>query len=224
MSRFILVATTLAVTVAGCDRFPDNGLQIAAMLPPNDSCVFVADADLRLLAGRYDVAVPEDYDYIIAPLLQSYLITNALEFQGEQANLQVTNFQITLLLQDGTKLDLPENPYRVSTSAVIPANQTRGAVSQAVAAGIGIPASYKDALAAITPAGGSTTILLDVRAIGTTYGGFTQRSPTFTWPVELCDGCSRTIAVCTSEEAEAICLPGQDGNPYCESVVPAATP
>jgi len=224
MSRFILVAMTLtlAVTVAGCNRFPDNGLQISAMLPPDDSCVFIDDADLRLLVGRYDVSVPDDTDYIIAPLLQSYLFSHGLDFQGEQANLQVTNFEVTLRMEDGSSLDLPAplvNPFQVNTSAVIPANQARGGVTSAVAVGVGIPGSYKDALRAITPPAGTgtTSILLDVRAIGSTYGGFTQRSPTFRWPVVLCNGCL-TKAFCTREEYDASCIPGQDIWPYCETV------
>ena len=74
MSRFILVAMMVAVTVAGCNRFPDNGLQIVANLPPNDSCVFTADQDIRLLRGGYDISYRnaisgEPSDYIIAPLL-----------------------------------------------------------------------------------------------------------------------------------------------------------
>jgi hypothetical protein len=219
MSRFILVAMTLAVTVAGCNRFPDNGLQIAAMLPPDDSCLFVAEQDIRLLRGLYDISVPADY--VIAPLLQSYLVSNTLEFQGEQMNLQVTNFEITLLLADGTEATLPDalpNPYQVSTSAFLPANQSSGGVSEDVAVGTGIPASYRDALAAAAATAGSTTILLDVRAIGTTNGGFTQKSPTFRWPVDLCTDCL-TVPTCTQEEADASCLPGQDIWDYCETVV-----
>jgi len=225
MSRFILVAMALAVTVAGCDRFPHNGLQIAAMLPPNDSCVFVDNIDIQLLGGVYDVSVSSDY--VIAPLLKSYLYDNGTDLQAQPANLQVTNFEMTLLLEDGTKLELPENPYSTTTSLVITANQSRGGVSQGVAAGVGIPVAYQDALRAITPAPGegTTTILLDVRAIGTTVGGFTQRSARFTWPIELCNGC-RILPFCPSEDADepscctlaeaaASCLPGQDVWPAC---------
>ena len=75
-----------------------------------------------------------------------------------------------------------------------------------------------DALAAAAATAGSTTILLDVRAIGTTNGGFTQKSPTFRWPVDLCTACL-TVPTCTQEEADASCLPGQDIWDYCETVV-----
>jgi len=218
MSRFIFVAMVLAVTVAGCDRFPDNGLQITANLPPDDSCVWSADQDARLLGGLYDIFYPSDY--VIAPLLRSYLTSNALEFQGDVSNLQVTNFDITLLLPDGTLPALPEglvNPYRVDTSAVIPGNEQGGGSTEEVAAAIGIPASYRDALRAIAVETGFTSVLLEIRAIGTTTGGFTQTSGPFRWPVTLCEGCLAVddLAQCATDEVVDSCLPGQDTWPYC---------
>jgi len=214
----------VVVTVAGCNRFPDNGLQIVANLPPDDSCVFTADQDLRLLRGGYDISYRnpvsgEPRDYIIAPLLVSYLISNALEFQGEQANLQVTNFDITILLPDGSMPPLPDglvNPYRVDTSAVLPATEG-GEASEEVAAAIGIPAAYAPALVGIP------SVLLDIRAGGTTFGGFSQRSAPFRWPVDICEGCL-TAPVCTPEQAEESCLPGQDIWVGCESIVIPTTP
>jgi len=218
MSRIILVAIVAAVTVAGCNRFPDNGLQIVANLPPDEACVLSADQDTRLLRGLYDISYVADY--AIAPLLQSYLISNTLEFQGEQANLQVTNFDITILLPDGTVPALPGdlvNPYRVDTSAFLPVSEG-GTPTQEVAAAIGIPASYQDALRALLAAGFSS-IVLDIRAGGTTFGGFSQRSAPFRWPVDICEGC---LEICVADEDLVdSCLPGQDVWPYCTVVVPA---
>ncbi len=227
MSRFILVAMTLAVTVAGCNRFPDNGLQIAANIPPDTgSCGFNADSELRLLRGRYDIAYPRDY--VIAPLLQSYLVANGLEFQGEQNNLQVDNYEITILLPDDTVPVLPgglPNPYTVNTSAVLPAT-TGENISEAVGAAVGIPASYKDALRAIEAETGFASVVLSIRAGGTTFGGFSQRSAAFRWPVDICDGCLGRV--CTEDEAEEIaeesCLKGQDVWVYCGSVIPNPEP
>jgi hypothetical protein len=211
----------LAVTVAGCNRFPDNGLQIAANLPPNDSCVVTADQDIRLLRGLYDLgyrsASGQPRDYVIAPLLKSYLTSATLEFQGEVSNLQVHNFDITLLLPDGSAPALPEglvNPYRVNTSAAIPGNEQGGGSTEEVAAAIGIPASYQDALRTVVADTGFTSVLLDIRAVGTTAGGFTQTSGSFSWPVDLCDGCLE-ICTTTEDELNASCLPGQDVWPYC---------
>jgi hypothetical protein len=231
MSRFILVAMTM-VTVAACNRFPDNGLQIVANLPPDDSCVFDADPDIRLLRGRYDLSYRNPStgaarDYVIAPLLQSYLVSAGLEFQGEQNNIQVDNYDITILLPDGSVPALPAgvvNPYRVDTSAVLPAIEQGGTASQEVAAALGIPASYQDALRAILPQ--FSSIILEIRAGGTTFGGFSQRSAPFRWPVDLCEGCL-TVDACTIEQFEASCLPGQDVWLGCSSVIippPAVTP
>jgi hypothetical protein len=215
----------LAVTVVGCDRFPDNGLQIIANLPPDDSCTLSSDQDIRLLRGRWDVAyrdisTGEPADYLIAPLLRSYLITNALEFQGEQANIQVDNFDITILTPDGTVLALPaplRNPYRVTTSAVIPANEDNGQSTDQVAGAIGIPGNYQDAINAILADTGFSSILLDIRAGGTTFGGFSQRSAPFRWPVDVCTGC---LESCIADDIEESCLPGQDVWPYCTTPIP----
>jgi hypothetical protein len=214
MSRFILVAMMVAVTVAGCNRFPDNGLQIRANLPPDDSCLFSAEQDTRLLRGSYDISYRnalsgEPSDYIIAPLLESYLVSNALEFQGEQNNLQVDNFDITILLPDGSPLEGVVNPYRVDTTAIL--EVTEGSVTQEVAAAIGIPASYQSALVGIP------SVILSIRAGGTTFGGFSQRSAPFRWPVDICEGCF-SLLVCTPELFLEQCLPGQDGSPGCLSI------
>jgi hypothetical protein len=212
MSRFILVATMVAVTIAGCNRFPDNGLQIVADLPPDSSCIVGADQDTRLFRGLYDLAYRtrggQPVDYVVALLLQSYIISNRLEFQGEQGNLQVDNLEITILLPDGSAPPFPEgvpNPYSVDTSAVL-ATATGSTPSQEVAAATGIPAAYQDLLR------GYPSIILEIRAGGTTFGGFSQRSAPFRWPVDLCEGC---LLDCQSDEVEDSCLPGQDIWPYC---------
>ena len=187
------------------------------MLPPSDDCTFSADSEVRLLVGRYDLAYRQpdgsSADYIIAPLLRSYLISNSLEFQGEQNNIQVTDFEVTLLLPDGTKPELGAlvNPYRVNTTAVILANEDEGDSTEEVAAAIGIPASYQEALSALL-AQNYSQVLLDVRASGTTFGGFSQRSATFRFPVELCEGCLNN---CLAEDLADSCLPGQDLWQYC---------
>ena len=224
MSRFIFVAMLVAVTVAGCNRFPDNGLQIVANLPPNENCVFSADLEVRLLRGGYDISYRRNgqpSDYIIAPLLQSYLISNALEFQAEQNNIQVDNFDITILLPDGSMPTLPDglvNPYRVDTSAVLAAGEEGGAPSEEVAAAIGIPASYQSALQGIP------SVILEIRAGGTTFGGFSQRSAPFRWPVDICEGCL-TVPACTIEQAAESCLPAQDVWLGCASIIiPPPTP
>ena len=215
MSRIILMAMVLAVTVAGCNRFPDNGLQITADLLPDDACFVAGDQAERLLGGLWDVsyrdpssgAIP---DYTVALQLSSYLVQNALEFQGEQNNLQVTNYDITILLPDGSMPDLGglENPYRVLTSAVIPASPPGSDPSLDVGVATGIPGSYQPAVEAL----GVNSVVLDIRAGGTTFGGFSQRSAPFLWTVRLCDGCLNN---CAAEDVEGSCLPGQDVWPYC---------
>jgi hypothetical protein len=215
MRRIILMAMVLAVTVAGCNRFPDNGLQISANLLPDDSCFVDPVQEERLLRGLWDVSYRNPGDgnpanYTIALQLQSYLVSNALEFQGDQANIQVDNYDITILLPDGSKPDLGglNNPYRVRTSAVIPPTEPGGDPTPGVGAATGIRAEeYQDAVVAL----GVSEILLSIRAGGTTAGGFTQRSAPFLWPVTICQGCLNN---CAAEDVN-FCLPGQDVWAYC---------
>jgi hypothetical protein len=214
MRRIIFMAMVLAVTVAGCNRFPDNGLQISANLLPDDSCFVDPDQEERLLRGLWDTSFRtpsgEILDYGIALQLQSYLVNTALEFQADQQNIQVDNYDITILLADGSKPDLGGliNPYRVTTSAVIASTEPGGDPIPGVGFATGIPGEYQDALVAL----GFDEILLSIRAGGTTFGGFSQRSAPFLWPVSLCAGCLNN---CASEDLADSCLPGQDVWPYC---------
>ena len=226
MSRFMLVAMMLMVTVVGCNRFPDNGLQISANLPPAEGdCTVTADQEERLARGLYDLSLLTDY--VIWARLESYLISSALEFQGEQSNIRVDNFDITMLLPDGSVLALPGglvNPYRVTTSAVLPAIEPEGEPSTEVAFAIAIPASYQPALRELIAAG-EPSILLDIRAGGTTFGGFSQRSAVFRWPIDLCNGCLGTACEEPAKLGDGLgCQPGQDAWQYCNEITPPAAP
>ncbi|MFW2390231.1 MAG: hypothetical protein ACN4G0_17985, partial [Polyangiales bacterium] len=122
---------------------------------------------------------------------------------------------ITILLPDGSKPVLPDNlvnPYRVTTSAVIPATTIGSAANEDVGVAIGIPASYQQALVDL----GVPSILLDIRAGGTTFGGFSQRSAPFRWPVDFCNGCL-FLGSCadTMDDNVNTCLVGQDQWQYC---------
>jgi hypothetical protein len=222
MRRFILVAL-MAVPVAGCDRFPDLSIQVAANLLPSDSsCTITADQEDVLLGGTIDLSVTRDY--VINPQIESYLIDNSLDFQGTQNNMQVDSLDITILLPDHTRPDLGAdlpNPYQVTTSVVIPPSTSPGSPSFGAASAIGIPSSYYDALSAIVSSTGFTSIVLEIRANGTTSGGFSNQSPSFFWPVYFCNGCLGIVC----EEAGQLddsCYPGQDVWQYCASVVPPA--
>jgi hypothetical protein len=220
---------TLAVTVtiAGCNRFPDLSIQVTANLAPDeDDCSVTDDQDAVFLTGLYDLSVIRDY--VITPRIESYLVSNSLEFQGEQGNIQIHNFEITILLPDSTVAtlagDLP-NPYTVATSAVIPVNESEDGVTQRASFALAIPSSYHSALLAIRADTGFESIAIDIRAIGTTSGGFNQKSGPFRWPIEFCDGCLGTTCEEPAELGDAVgCFPGQDGWQYCAVIVPPPTP
>jgi hypothetical protein len=230
MSRIILMAVMLAVTVAGCNRFPDLSIQVTANLAPDDStCTVDAEQTEVLFRGLYDLGAPFQSDYVVTPRIESYIIDNSLEIQGTQGNIQITSFDVTIKTPDGNVAELSggslPNPYRVTTSAVIPANETPEGISRGAAAAGVIRASYQGALNELRGSTGFESIILDIRANGTTAGGFGQQSPAFSWPVDFCDGCLG-IPACAEDQAEELtgCLPGQDRWTYCETIVPATSP
>jgi hypothetical protein len=227
MSRFILVVMTLAVTVAGCNRFPDLSIQVTANLAPSDSdCSVADDQEEQLLFGVWDRAVVRDY--IITPRIVSFLISHAIEFQGEQQNITIDGFEITILLPDGTAPALPDDlptQYTVATSAFIEANSPGGGGSQSASLAFAIPSSYQSALAGAAADAGFESIAIDIRANGTTSGGFRQQSPPFRWPIEFCTGCLGFECEEPARLGDALgCFPGQDIWGYCAVIIPAPTP
>jgi hypothetical protein len=212
----MMLAMTLAVTVAGCNRFPDLSIQVVANLQPSDDCTIDANQEEILFRGLYDLNVVRDY--IVTPSIESYLVSNATELQGETQNIQINGMEITIVLPDGSiptlAGELP-NPFTVTTSATIPANETSGGASQGAAAAIGIPASYHSALLGIVADTGFQSIVLDIRAKGTTSGGFTQQSAPFRWPVEFCQGCLMNCDPDDESDVAGACFPGQDNWQYC---------
>ena len=230
MSRLILVimTLTLVVTVAGCNRFPDLSIQVTANLQPGafPDCSVSDDQTEVLPTGLLDFVIIRDY--VVTPRIESYIVSNALEFQGEQGNIEITSFSITILLPDGTQPvlagDLP-NPYSVATSAFIPVNNGAGSTARAAFA-VAIPTSYRDALLAIVADTGFEQISIDIRANGTTTGGFSQTSPPFRWPILFCNGCLGVTCEEPAELGDAVgCFAGQDSGQYCaEITVPPGGP
>jgi hypothetical protein len=225
MRRIILMAIMLAVTVAGCNRFPDLTIQVTANLAPDESnCTIDANQEAVLLRGRYDLDAPP-FDYFVTPRIESYLIDNSVETQAPQTNFEVTGFDVTIKLPDGTIPEFSEtlpNPYMVTSNAVIPPSEAIGAVSRGAAAAPAIPASYRDAIVGVLNESGFNSIVIDLRANGRTSGGFSQQSPPFSWPIDFCEGCLGTTCIEPLEIGDPLgCFPGQDGWGYCDAVVPA---
>lgn len=220
MHRFIIVALAV-LTVASCDRFPDNGVQIGGMLPLEADCTVNPSTELRRSRGLWDIAL--NSEYTVNPLLQGLYISRALDIQAETNNFQVTNLEIVLQTPDNVDLVLPSpliNPYSVTASAVLPATED-GEAALATTSSTGIPASYRDAVSQGTAAFGE--VLIAMEAVGSTVGGFTNVSDTFFFPVRICNGClnicpeGRTTPLTDEERAElaASCRPGQDIYVYC---------
>ncbi len=235
MHRLIIVALAV-LAVTSCDRFPHNGLQIGGMLPLEENCSLDPSTDERQTRGLWDVAapfgdLPRTPRFVVSPLFESYIISRATDIQAEQNNLQVTNLEVTLQTPDGATLVLPEtlpNPYRVTASANLEV-ALDGSFSSSATFSIAIPSSYRQAVADAVFGAGFNEMIVIIRAIGTTMGGFTQKSAPFLWPVDLCIGC---MDLCpTQADADDLsdlglegllssCLPGQDGYLYCQYEIP----
>ena len=231
MHRFIIVALAV-LTVASCDRFPHNGLQITGMLPLEENCSLDPTTDLRQTRGLWDVAdpagdFPRTAQFWVTPLFESYIISRATDIQAEQNNLQITNLEVTLETPDGERLELPglPNPYTVTASANLAVAVT-DSFSSSSTFSIAIPPSYRQPVRDAVFGAGFDELIVAFKAIGTTMGGFTQNSATFFWPVQLCEGCldlcpSQAAADALSgEELPTTCLPGQDAYPYCQYAIP----
>ena len=224
MSRIILMAIMLAVTVAGCNRFPDLTIQVTANLAPDESsCTIDANQDTVLLRGVYDVGpdAPE-FEYIITPRIASYLVDNSLEGQAPQGNMTITGFDITIKLPDGTIVDFGDalpNPYNVTSNAVIPPSEDIGGESNGAAAARAIPFLYRQPILDALGASGFNSIVLDIRANGTTSGGFSQQSPPFPWPIDFCEGCLGIPCGEPAQVGDGVgCFPGQDLWAYCDEI------
>lgn len=222
MGRIILIAALISVTIAGCNRFPDLTMQVTANLAPDESnCIIDANQETILFRGEYDLAIVRNY--VFTPRIESYLVDNSLDIQGVSQNIQITSFDITLKLPDGTIPELAgglPNPYQVTTSSVIPPSESDGLVQVGAAAANAIPITYYDALVDIASNSGFNSIVLDVRANGETSGGFSQQSPPFSWPIDFCFGCLGTRCEPPNELFDGIgCFPGQDIWQYCNEIV-----
>jgi hypothetical protein len=230
MHRFIIVALA-ALAVASCDRFPDNGLQIGGMLPLEEDCSIDPAVEERRSRGVWDVSPPvsggpsSTGQYTITPLLESYLISRSTDIQAEQNNLQIEKYEIRLETPDGVKLDLGDlpNPYTRSTSAVLPA-AVDDDFTIGTASAVAVPREYREPAREAVSSAGFNELIIVIKAIGTTMGGFTQKSGGFFWPVTLCEGCRDLCPTpgsgedLTDEQKLALedsCLPGQDSYYYC---------
>lgn len=228
MSRIIFVAMMLAVAIAGCNRFPDLTLQVTANLQPDDTnCSVSATQEEVVPRGQYDLAIVRDY--LMTPRIESYLVDNTIEIQAPQSNISVTGFDVTIKLPDGVIPELSgglPNPYTVTSTVVIPPSEAIGQVSSGAALARMIPANYHQALVDLSNASGFDSIVIDVRANGTTSGGFSNQSPPFSWPIDFCSGCLGTTCPPPAEVGDGVgCFPGQDNWQYCVEIVdPEATP
>ena len=236
MSRIILMAILAAATVAGCNRFPDLTVQVTANLAPDSNCAIQEDQEGVVSRGvldlGYNIFLSQEftpprrtvYGYVMNPALESYLIDNSLDIQAVSQNFQVTTFDVTIKLPDNTIPALSgglPNPYRVpAASPFIEPNIDESGSSRSFAFIEAIPFSYLNALIDIASTSPFSTIVLDVRANGTTSGGFSQQSPPYSWPVDLCFGCLATTCEPPAMRGDGIgCYPGQDGFGYCEEIV-----
>ncbi len=222
MRRIIFIAIMLAVTVAGCNRFPDLTIQVTGNLAPdNSTCSIDANQEALLLRGIYDTLGP-GLDYQLTPRISSYLYDNSLDTQAAQTNFQVTGFDVTITLPDGSVPDFGDglpNPYMVTSNAVIPPTDALGGVSLGAALAPVIPSAYIPSINGVLAASSFNSIVIDVRANGKTSGGFHQQSPPFSWPIDFCDGCLGAICEAGSEDDVIGCFPGQDIWSYCAVVV-----
>lgn len=177
---------------------PEFELAIVQALEPGEDCS--GDLTNALAVPRWDLA--SDMDYLVPLQVEAVSNVGAVTF-----NMRVRSFEIALESMDGTPLSFPDlvtNPYRTTTSIVIPLDLS---ANSAVGYCLGIPRGLAAGIADLA----LDAIVVSVTAIGETAEGGPFRSEPFALQVELCDGCD--AAECAS--GEETCTPGSNGQRWC---------
>jgi hypothetical protein len=210
----LLAATTLALAF-GCA--PSNpGLVAEGVLSVDNMCL-VSATNPYLAQGTLDVS--QDFgafrttgtSYAVALRLGNQLLNNGnriYPLMADPNRIVLNHFEVTLMNTSEAPLAIgASNPYLVPADGSIGSTQSMDPTF-----GIGyatiIPDAYGQLLAGQSPG----TILVRVRAIGTTVGGATLTSNPLTFPVTLCTGCLFQAAcdAMGNPVTAPSCAPGQD--------------
>lgn len=192
MKRLLLNSLSTAVLAvgflggSGCTDENTEMLIVANLARPAGSCVARADLSATTLGnGFLDVGLKLDY-------VASLLVANQLTPRGDKSNLRTETMQVSLQGAEVRLLDAEDNlleEFTVPASGVI-------FPEPAVGPGLGIatvtlvPATTGAELAQdLENRGQRRTLIAEAKVFGTTLGGLEVESGTFTYVIEVCEGC-----------------------------------
>lgn len=202
---FTLSVLVLSIFANGCAN-DGSTLFIVSNLSLDDNCTYASGNPVRA-SGTLDVArIGVDQGYTMFPLIGAQLIERASDRDVNPFDLTVTGIDVRLEDEGGATLDLGglANPYRVRTNTFIEAFSGSGNIPTGVAEVEVIPPLYANALA------GLGRVIVVLRPVGRTTGGISvQGAFHFSYPVDICIGCTAGCFL-PDGEASVACLSGQD--------------
>ena len=213
--RLLTTGITLAMLapalLSGCAD-NESSLFIAGVLVPSNECVFDPSAGAALrFNGVLDLAFSDVYFAGLQIGNQLLPRGDPNKLRTETARILIRGAVVSVRTADGTVLS------EYTTNATGFADPARGENP-----------GWGATVVALTPSGlldGSIEeINVAVSVFGDTLGGDEIESNTLTYPIFVCTGClvdcstalSGTGECSTTEQVEAVCLPGQDEATPCQ--------
>jgi hypothetical protein len=256
MAAWIKLASAIGVAAAFASLTPscaDNNQtlfirQIQALQAP--ACTVTGDvAAFTTPTGFLDVGVASSY--VVYPLVGNQLLAkgDARQSKAETNRVQIEGAEIELVEPSGASLGgiggLP-NPYTVIASGTIDPTSSADATYNFTAVELMPPVfvqAYRRTLAA-AGIGASRTIHARIKVFGKTLGGTEVETGIFTYPINVCYGCSVFVpaeavdaklggrncsggATTTTTTSRTVCVPGQDQQTdcrACQGSIPLCTP
>lgn len=221
-SKIRSLAFAALVALGGCA--PANpGIEIEALLAPNDMCILTpsltpilvtspildttsATAGRRVGGIHYSAGLQLVNRMLNLSNSVYPLMTDTNAFHAEEAEVELTALDGTAVPQLG---DLPSR-FRVPAFGLIPSATSNTEVGRGVVSVEVVPGIYGEALADT-----DATILVSVRITGVTSGDSTQTTADLNFPLRLCSGgcliqCGEGPDGEPLEEDLLSCAPGQD--------------
>ena len=176
-------------------------------------CTVSATQGNSLATGSLDVTAAADTEigYILTPLVTSRAQNQQSGQQGTNITF-ITGANVDLSAADGSALQAEQTSYFIPLSGSINPGSNTGLAFEVMTA----------ATASAIFGGGASLVNANVTILGETDGGGTE-SQTFTYPIRLCDGCTRVsvgscselVAGFTPTQSVNACNPAQDSLVQC---------
>ncbi len=215
MQKFVAISLFAVAAAAGCvapDEV-DNKVIIVHNVPPGEGCSVEASEDTYMASGQLDVQ--SGRGYYLTPLLKNFASSDGGRLE-EQRIFFATGADVSLAFIRSSQLD---TAFSVNFSSTV----TPDGGLAATAFDIMPPALMPMLRTAIAPGDeNDDTVVATVQVFGD-QGGQALVTRPFSYPIRLCNGCSRqSLGLCTAlpegfegRISGGVCSPFQDGFVQC---------